>query len=362
MDLEHSDTNDVEAEETYSVEVQASEAVHSDVEEDEQGEPSTVVDTPVEETQDETPVEETQDETPVEEIQDETPVEEAYDDDLPTEELPKEPHLSDVRAMLFETFVKSETDPLKGEEKEVETPEPVEEDVPVKKYPIEHYFNKYIHIKDHVNNMMRNMQYDRSRTVHLLLCIVEMVDKITEFDEKKKRELTLYIMNKLINKWNLYLRMDRKVLFDLLAHVYDYLVKVADGQLYTKEEPSCFEYQEPNVITYSLFEKFDKEGNGYNFELMDTVLLLLNEVQKYAFLRVEESKYIVLKVTNMLINNYTMKEEEQSLTLELLPDLIDTLIDIAKDKPREMGQSRSAATPIDETPPPKRKPFWVCCA
>jgi hypothetical protein len=98
---------------------------------------------------------------------------------------------------------------------------------------------------------------------------------------------------------------------------------------------------------------------------MRSVLQILNEVQKYSCLRVEESKYIVLKVTNMLLNNYTMHEDEQSLTLELLPDLIDTLMDIAKDKPREIRRSRLTVIDEESIPPPKKrkkKPFFVCCS
>lgn len=267
----------------------------------------------------------------------------------------EEESIDQVQVERTETSVEAFID---GEENSVEIA--IHE---VKEYPIEHYYHKYIHIKDRVNKMICNMQYNRSRTVHLLLCVVEMVDKISEFNDNNKRELTLYIMNKLISKWNLYLRHDRKVLFELLSHIYDYLVKVTDGYIYTKESPSNFEYEEPNVITYTLFEKFDKEQNGDKFELMKTVLQLLHEVQKYSCLRVEESKYVVLKVTNMLLNNYIIKEDEQSLTLELLPDLIDTLMNIAKDKPKEIRQSRF--TMIDETDiplPKKKKPFFVCCS
>ena len=237
MDSKQSDVNETPTEETYSVEVQASDVVHSDVEEDEVNEPLTTLQEPEPEHTSENKVVECSAECQCGE---------------------------DCECAPECLCVTNEVEELKEKE-----------------YPIEHYYHKYIHIKDRVNNMIRNMQYDRSRTVHLLLCVVEMVDKIGEFTNDKKRELTLYIMNKLISKWNIYLRLDKNVLFELLSHIYDYLVKVADGEIYVKEPPSNFEYEEPNVITYSLFEKFDKKPNGNKFELMNTVLLLLNEVQKY---------------------------------------------------------------------------------
>lgn len=73
------------------------------------------------------------------------------------------------------------------------------------------------------------------------------------------------------------------------------------------------------------------------------------------------------KIHSYKINNYIMKEDEQSLTLELLPDLIDTLMDIAKDKPKEIRRSKPTSIDEDSAPPPppqqrKKKPFFVCCS
>ena len=64
---------------------------------------------------------------------------------------------------------------------------------------------------------------------------------------------------------------------------------------------------------------------------METVLRILNSVQNYQCLRIEERKFISLRVINMLIEKYSCGEDDVDLAVEMMPDLIDSIMDVASD-------------------------------
>ena len=198
------------------------------------------------------------------------------------------------------------------------------------KYDIEHLFNKFIHVYDRVNNMMRNMQYDRSRLIHLLLCIMQKNDRL-DLNDKQKRLLSLYMMLKLTKNHDLFEESEQEKLFNLLYQVSVYLVEVSRGNNYTNYKPTNTKYVEPNIITYSTFEYFDNEmEENHGFELMEVIVRVLNVVHNYKCLRIEEKKYISIQVVNMLLEKYNTNDDVE-LIRELMPDLIDALMDVAKD-------------------------------
>lgn len=209
---------------------------------------------------------------------------------------------------------------------EKESPIPFSQEKLKYEYGAEHLYNKYIHIKDYVNNLMRNMFFTLPQTPHLLLMVMEQVQTIPE-ELSTKRYLALHIIEKLISKYHLCLSTESEQLkqsYDSMYTIFYDLHLEKHTKIATKKRKRT---EEPfNVITYTLFEQYEKNDNIT--DLIGLSKHLLDDVDHLYHLNKNDKKFIVLKVVQMLVKEHNLP----TLGQQLLPAFIDAVNDIKQNQ------------------------------
>jgi len=186
---------------------------------------------------------------------------------------------------------------------------------------VEHNYHKYIHIRDEINNKMRNMQFNNKNIIHLLLDIMERVNTLT-LTNVEKDDLSMYIFQKMLDKYRIYCNSDYHRVKDYFPKIINEFSELSAEKLFSKSV--IHDVMQPNIITYTVYECFDE------LEVFDPIAVIFNvmeEIYRYAKLNVEEKKSTTMKVMDKLFKHYDYSDESNLLEC-LLPDLIDCIIAI----------------------------------
>jgi hypothetical protein len=214
---------------------------------------------------------------------------------------------------------------------------------------VEHNYHKYIHIRDDINNKFRSQNVNKQNIIHILLSIMERVKDI-DLSQSRKNELSLYIFKKLAEKYNIYTNEEMVMVMDVLPQVIDQLCALRKEKMFSKTK--IVNVMEPNLITYTVYEQFDRHSV---FAPITLAFSVLDEVYRYNCLKKDEKITTTLKIMNMLYKNYNYSSTNIIAEI-LIPDIIDCVIAIYENEYVIKHEE------IQEVEIKKNKKWWMCCS